>query len=68
MPTSKKPKPTEDAEDIRDFKARRKQKEYPWESVKREALAADQQDLKTIRASRKEPRVEWDKVKRDLGI
>lgn len=29
--------PDEDAEDIRDFIARRKEKEYSWESVKREA-------------------------------
>ncbi|MDX2055761.1 MAG: hypothetical protein SFV15_25385 [Polyangiaceae bacterium] len=57
-----------DAEDIRDFKARSRQKEYPWELVKREAAETDMRDLKLIEASRKEPRVEWDKVKRDLGL
>ena len=57
-----------DAEDIRDFKARRKQKTYPWESVKREIAASDKQDLEAIKASRREPRVAWAKVKRNLGL
>lgn len=58
----------EDAEDIRDFKARRAEESYPWESIKRQVAASDKRDLEAIKASRKEPRVAWAKVKRDLGL